>query len=265
MNRYTIVRSNRLNSFGEFICDDTKVLEMFEMTSKKQKIEVELCLKFHIQLPEHLFNKNLIGIDTDVIIVFDGHARPEFLSWLVVNNPGKRMIFWCWNAVAEIEDNLKLNSIPNMYEIWTYSECDHVKYGLEYNTTFYWNNFSRIKEKETSYDLYFIGKDKGRYKKIKCLEDTLSSIGIKCLFQIIPTHLIKTKKGLCSRIPYNEVLENISRTRGILDIKVMPTSGPSLRPIEAAYYKKKLLTDNEEVKNMKFYNPMNIFVIPIRK
>ena len=261
MSRYTVVRSNRLNSFGDFICDDVKVIDMFEMTSVFKKIAVELCLKIHIKIPKWLFNKNLVGIDSDSIIVFDGHARPEFLTWLAVNNPRKRMIFWCWNTVKEIEKNLRLQSIPHVYEIWSYSERDCIKYSLMHNTTFYWSKFSKMPEVEKEIDLYFVGKDKGRYKKIKEIEEQLSSSGIKCFFQIIPTHILKTKKELCRRIPYEQVLKNISKAKGILDIEVTSTAGPSLRSIEAAFFNKKLVTDNKEVKNMKFYDPRNIFIM----
>lgn len=261
MDSYTIVRSNRLNAFGRCIGGDIQVEEMFEMFSPLQKIEVELCLKAHMKIPERLFNKNLIGLNTNTIVVFDGHARPEFLRWLAENNPGRRLIFWCWNAVAEIEKNLTLRAIPDVYEIWSYSEYDCRKYGLKHNTTFYWNAFSPMEEQEKACDLYFIGKDKGRYKRIKRLEKELSAHGIRCLFQIIPTHWFRLKKGLSKRIPYQEVLEHISKTKGILDIAAAAAAGPSLRPIEAAFYGKKLLTDNKEVKKMKFYNAKNICVI----
>lgn len=261
MRKFTIVRSNRLNAFGDFICEDVKVVEMFETASTVRKLEVELCLKTHLRIPEHLFNQRLIEMDTEAIIVFDGHARPEFLRWLADKNPGKRLIFWCWNAVSEIENNLKLRHIPDIYEKWSYSEQDCKKYGLMYNTTFYWNKFSEMKEREKKVDLYFIGKDKGRYQKIKELETGLTACGVRCLFQIIPTHMLKMKKGLCSRIPYEKVLENLSKAKGILDIKVAPDAGPSLRPIEAAFYGKKLVTDNEEVKEMKCYDARNVLIL----
>lgn len=76
-------------------------------------------------------------MQTDTIIVFDGHARKEFLKWVSEVNPGKRLIFWCWNTVEEIEKNLLLKDIPNEFEIWSYSHYDCNKYGLRYNTTFF--------------------------------------------------------------------------------------------------------------------------------
>lgn len=44
-----------------------------------QRIEVGLYLKTHIKMPARLFNKALIGLDTDTIIAFGGHSHPEFL------------------------------------------------------------------------------------------------------------------------------------------------------------------------------------------
>ena len=261
MSSFTIVRSNRLNMFGSEMCEDVQVVEMFDMASNLKRIIIEICLKLHIKMPKYFFNQDLLHIQTDTIIVFDGHARPEFLEWLVKGNPGKRFIFWCWNSIKEIENNLRIKDIPDKYELWSYSEHDCETYKIKHNTTFYWNTFQEKKKQEEIYDLYFIGKDKGRYNKIKKLEKDLSSCGVRCFIQIMPTHFLRLKKGLSKRITYREALDNMAKSKSILDISVSPTAGPSLRPIEAAYYQKKLITDNIEVKNMKFYNNQNICVI----
>ena len=80
---YTIVRSNRLNSFSNKLDTDiSNVKNMFKLNGVADKILLEICLKLHISIPKRLFNPELKNDSSDVIIVFDGHARKEFLEWL---------------------------------------------------------------------------------------------------------------------------------------------------------------------------------------
>ena len=107
-----IVRSNRLNAFGNILGNDIRVLEMFDFSNVLKRIFVELFLILHVKIPAWCYNDELIDVDEGTVIVFDGHARVEFLEWLKSYNPDKRLIFWCWNTIDEIEKNLQMESIP---------------------------------------------------------------------------------------------------------------------------------------------------------
>lgn len=259
--RYTIVRSNRLNTFPSNICKNVQVIPMFGNLSFVRKILLELKLQLHKCISEDYFNPKLKDVDSDILIVFDGHARPEFLRWLAKNNREKRLIFWCWNTVDEIKNNLELSGIPEEYELWSYSESDCKKYKLKYNTTFYWREPKRLDEILIENDIYFIGKDKSRFEKIKRIEKQLREAGIKCKFQIIPTHPWNIKYGTVRKIPYSQVIENIQKSKAIMDIKASKTAGPTLRAIEAAFYKKKIVSDDMDIMKMKFYKPQNTYII----
>lgn len=50
------------------------------------------------------------------------------------------------------------------------------------------------------------------------------------------------------------------RSKAILDMKLPYHEGLSFRFFEAIYYKKKIITDNVNVKNYDFYHPDNIFI-----
>ena len=64
-----------------------------------------------------------------------------------------------------------------------------------------------------------------------------------------------------SRISYRENLEKISGTNAILDIVSGGQHGLTLRPLEAMYFNKKLITNDENLKNFDFYHPSNIFIL----
>lgn len=261
MSLYTIVRSNRLNSFQTDICEDAVVYNMFEELSPLKKMILEFMLLSHSKIPDTYFNQNLRHVSSETLIVFDGHARPEFLRWLIRVNPGKRFIFWCWNTVSEIENNLSLKDIPPEYEIWSYSEFDCRQNNLRYNTTFFWNQYDDLSSDEYDSDIYFIGKDKGRYKKIKKLERAFTDAGIQCKFQVVPTHPWNYRRGFVQSIPYDAVIQNIRKAKAIMDICVSKTAGPTLRSIEAAFYKKKIVSDDMNIMKMKFYNQSNTFIL----
>ena len=261
MERFVIVRSNRLNTFGNHINSDfCRVANMFKDENGIRKLEKEICLFAHLNLQERLFNPELIGIKEDNIVVFDGHVRKEFLKWLLKNNPNKRIILWLWNTIDEIERNLRLDEIPKGIEVWSYSEYDCIKNNLKYNTTFFWD---RKKETvaEIKQDVYFIGKDKGRLNKIKKIASTLEKLGINGVYHVVATHKYSfPKKEYRNNIPYSEVRANIAESRAILDVQVSKTAGPSLRALEAIFYQKKLITDDINVKKFKFYSKNNVFI-----
>lgn len=261
--KYVIVRSNRLNPFGKDIdAGNITVLNMFRETGAFLTVVKEILLKLKRNIPTNLFNPDLKDLDVDVIIVFDGHARTSFLKWLKDNNKGKRMIFWCWNTADEIERNFSFDKIPSEYEIWSYSEHDCQTRGFTYNTTFYWKSYKLgSKNIQEKYDVYFVGKDKGRMKKLLEIKEAFSAVGLKCLIQIMPSHKWEKNKEYTTPIPYKEVLDNIGRSKAIMDIKVSKTAGPSLRALEAAFYGKKLITDDDNVRHFKFYSPSNVLIL----
>ena len=65
---------------------------------------------------------------------------------------------------------------------------------------------------------------------------------------------------LSDQIPYSENLLSTKKSRVLLDFKRKEHDGLSLRFFEAINFRKKIITDNQAVKNYDFYRPENIFV-----
>src|SRR5690606_24485813 len=68
-------------------------------------------------------------------------------------------------------------------------------------------------------------------------------------------------KEKVKKIPYQEYLELISKTKAIIDIIPDGQSGLTVRPMESIFLKKKLVTTDLEIANQDFYNKQNIFII----
>lgn len=258
----TIVRSNKFKLISKDIDSQVYcVKDMFASLPAQKKLICDFQLYSRIGVADKYYNPDLCKIDTDLIIVFDPHCRIQFLEWLKTNNPNKRIILWLWNTVKEIGKNIPLERVPSGIEIWSYSKYDCQKYGLKYNTTFYPYTIKNSEDKMI-YDVLFVGKDKGRLDDILGIKEELDNLNLKTFFHISPTHKYELylRSVYKSKIPYSKVEELISKSRCILDCEVDDTAGLTIRPLEALYRHRKLITNNKSVCNEDFYNPNNVFI-----
>ncbi|MHB8073126.1 hypothetical protein [Desulfosporosinus fructosivorans] len=263
MEKVLIAKSNRsLLLSKDMENDNINVQNMFNDFSIITKWIVEICLVFKVPMLECLFNKKLKNTNEKTIIVFDGHARIQFLRWIRKNNPNARIILWYWNTIEEIGKNIPINKVPASIEKWSYSKHDCEKYSLKYNTTFYSPHY-KIKSYNPQRDIFFVGKDKNRVEYLLTLKNRFEELGLSTYFRIVPTHKydLKISHVYSKGIPYKTVLEEISKSRAVLDCSVSKTSGPSIRPLEAIYHKRKLITDDLKITNCDYYNSGNIFII----
>lgn len=80
----------------------------------------------------------------------------------------------------------------------------------------------------------------------------------------VPNHVPIQNKGrikfIHDGISFEENWKNLMQSKAVLDLKLPCHNGLSLRFFEAMYYKKKIITDNVNVKNYDFYHPDNIFI-----
>jgi hypothetical protein len=120
-------------------------------------------------------------------------------------------------------------------------------------------------------DAYFVGGLKGdREDNIFNVYKELRDKNVNINFDIMITGLKKLRKKKFENeinyysnkwLPYEKILENINTTNCIIEILQEGQSGPSLRYYEAVCYNKKLLTNNNYIKEFPFYNEkyMKIF------
>lgn len=177
--------------------------------------------------------------------------------------PKSKKIFWCWN---KMDSKLILELSKYYDEVWTFDEVDSKKYNLKYASQFYWRN----KEKAIKYSepekIYFIGVDKNRLETIKKFKDYF--IGRKIKFEYF---LVKSKKTSYSKedlldlkeslITYEEMLLKTLKSKCLLELNSENQNGLTLRALEALFYSKKLITNNQSIQNYDFYYDENIFII----
>ena len=126
---------------------------------------------------------------------------------------------------------------------------------------------NEYEESELLYDVFFVGEDKGRYDKLIKLRDYLNTLNLKTSFTIVRDHkLFVENRGFKKRqynqpIPEKEATKCIMQSKILVDLYQRGQTGLSQRAVEALLNKKKLITDNENIKNYDFYRENNIFVL----
>lgn len=211
------------------------------------------------------FNLPECGPDDDKVICFDTHTNPSYLSWICRKYRDKRVILWFWNPLGS---SAQLDLMPRKAEIWSYSREDCRKYGLQFNTAFYFDDLAREAASSPSIQndiphVFFAGREKGRESFLSSFRQTVLDKGAAA-----EIHIMKNKGGLLDHSPgrekcmtYAEMINCIRKADILLDYSSDPDAGLSLRPMEALFWNKKLITNNRSIRNYDFYYPDNIYLL----
>ena len=205
----------------------------------------------------------------DRIILFDSKAGAKYMNWICKNCPDKRIIYWFWNPVKPSFDRRKL---PERVEIWTYSKRDAERYGFRYNTQFFFDSVLPLIPPEQASAparkkpvVYFLGREKGRGEKLEEIARLVREAGAVPRFRVIPdmkkpAHY-SVYEGLL--VPYGDVLREEMQADVLLDLVKDPDDGLSLRPLEALFFRKKLITNCRTVLEERFYDPRNVYLLGV--
>lgn len=194
--------------------------------------------------------------DADLVILFDFNGYDIVANEIV--KLGKRVIVWHWNIIRKRKAILRLKRLNPLVEKWTFDKNDAQKYNMKLNTQFYFE--SDFRHNKDKYDVIFIGLDKGRVKLIKELNNMLKKSNYKTYIKIFS----KRKKGSLyynQFIEYNKIIKISNESKCILEIVQDNQSGVTLRTLEALYFRKKLVTNNKNLRELPFYNENNIFIL----
>jgi len=228
---------------------------------------IALLLKFNIPLSRFWYNIK-IKDKQGIIIVTDAMITDGFLQNLRDKNPDARIIFWYWNNVSTAR--LKPYDIrtPNI-EIWSFNKQDCQKYNLRYNAQFYSRNFYEslnVKNiSKPSYDLAFIGKDKGRIEIIKKFKEK-NRFNVYSYF--VANHcweFAANKTYHIKKLSYAEMIQRIMDANAVLDIVGSPDCGITLRIFDGLYFGRKIVSNNPNICNYEIYNPEYIFILGQRE
>ena len=214
-----------------------------------------------------LYTKPSFDPGDDTLIVFDSKSGAKYMNWICRTCPDKRIIYWFWNPVKPSFDRRKL---PERVEIWTYSKRDAERYGFRYNTQFFFDSILPLIPTEQAAAparekpvVYFLGREKGRSGKLSEIARMLDTSGAVPRFRVIPDMKKPAHYSIYEAllVPYADVLREEMAADVLLDLVKDPDDGLSLRPLEAFFLRKKLITNCRTVREERFYAPQNIYIL----
>ena len=147
-------------------------------------------------------------------------------------------------------------------QIYSFDRKDCKTYGFIYHPMNY-SMISMARKTNVLYDAFFVGMSKGRAGKIACIYERLTKGGAKAEFYISGIELDEERiKGIHYNqwLSYEQILENIHNSNCIVEVMDGAQEGVTLRTMEAICYNKKLLTNNQSIKDMPYYESGNIQV-----
>ena len=197
------------------------------------------------------------------VIVFDSYTSLRYMTWLCRTYPDRRVILWFWNPVRQPD---WLKRLPPQVEVWSYSKRDCERYGLRHNTQFFFDCLADTEEAvpavhDTPPKALFIGREKGREAALRALADRLEAAGVETELRLAPQP--DRWPGILHErlMPYCQTAAAAKQADILLDYASDPDAGMSLRPMEALFFGKKLITSCREVKEADFYDPANVYLL----
>lgn len=201
------------------------------------------------------------------IIVFDTMYKPGLIRIIRKRNSHARLILYFRNTIQSLKNVHWKFSYDEMNrynaEIWSYSRKDCDVYGFQYNAQFINTHLlEELHNEEYKYDLVFIGKEKNRTPILRSLYEECERCNLKSFFYVKGGGKEKYNTNQDNEyLLYDLYLKKYaSQSKALLDIVSEENYELTLRPLEALFLKKKLVTNFFDIKNEKFYNASNIFI-----
>ena len=261
--KYIIHINNEITKYMlEEIADDAVLIVCRAWSEYSQLQKLFIYLSSICRLPKFLYRiftpyRELLSLSkNDVVIAFDIYMEWQLQS---INNMLPREIkryIWYWNPVNKYTPDDKYSYFYRLKKIGftlsTFDPDDADKYGMVLKHQIY--RKVEIPICDINFDLYFLGKDKGRRE---ILNELIHILAEKCILKFLIV------KSPCDYITYEQNLINVSSSRCGVEILQEGKTGLSLRAMEALFCKKKLITNCKQIISEDFYHPNNVFVIGV--
>lgn len=162
---------------------------------------------------------------------------------------------WLWNHKSHTEESqTQLQAIAKSgFHISTYHKRDADFFQLNWHPQFFCIHHSEKGipvDEQPIIDFLFVGYQKNRGSEISSIYQSLSSF--RCRF--ITVHSEK------DYVPYTHYMQMAAQCRCIVEIVHTGTYACTLRPLEAIALRRKLLTNDPNIRHASYYHPQNIFI-----
>lgn len=251
--RYYQDPSEAINSrWGDFLCRLT-------FSPKLNKF-----VKYPFKKTTFRYLANVSFKDTNtpiVFVLFRSYFRwvnSGFVEYLKQRYPSCKTVLY-YQDLVKVNGYINLEYAKKHIDlILSYDQGDCEKYGFVYHPTPYSLVNIKDSDKYPVSDVFFCGKAKSRFGKVKSIYQKLQEQGLKCCFVV--TGVTEEEREELPGMIYSEgisYLDNIrfeQNTKCILEIMQDDASGFTPRVWESIAYDKHLLTNNASLEYSEFFN-----------
>lgn len=192
------------------------------------------------------------------ILFWDSCSFEDYHVMHSVYGASREKFVFFWNPLTRWSRNTKflMGQIRELekcgYSFCTFDMHDSETYNIKLvrNVNRRMDDFSKA---ETEQDFYFVGSPKERRDFLVALEKRLREQGFSTKFM-----LIESKADYISNY---ENIELSGKSACIVDVASGNQKGLTLRPFDALFLKKKLITNCKHISQMDFYDPSNIYIV----
>lgn len=198
----------------------------------------------------------------DEIIIFDKDLNYSLCRWIKHTNQKCKIKIWYWN-VPKIKTIRKFRNITEQY---CFDAIFARNQGIKYIPQFYIPEKPDQLSQHSFMGISYVGYDKDRYDKLSEFANKLDSENIYHEFRLLKekgkyyplqNNIILIEKPM----NYTDVLSLTKKYNCILELTIEKQKGLTLRTMEALFYDKKLITNNDAIESFPFYNSNNIYII----
>jgi len=217
--------------------------------------------------------KNHIA-EYDTIIIINNIRGRDVIEYMRSKNRHAQIIIYYETTIDPSDRKAPQHYQGLGVEFSSFDKKDCALWGLRYAPFFYCYNQAslesiRLVQKSSppeDIDVFFVGYDKKRLHRLIALQKDLEKLSVKHHMIIVqtPHHVYSPfdRPYLTERfLPYEEIVDYLYRSKCILDFVEEGQTGITLRPMEAVWFQKKLITNNPDVIHYDFYCPENVFIL----
>lgn len=194
------------------------------------------------------------------IMLFDPLITPEYIEWIHTKNPKSRIVISYENRA---DKTIRPDTIPSYVEKWSYDRDDCNKYSMHWGSPSFFLEYRRKQKENPKYDVFYVGRDKGRAERLFALENELKDNGLKTYFHICADRqFLRFKKRYYKKLlTYDEYLDLLVDSKAVLNIVPEGQNSITQREMEAIFDGIKCITNNRGVKNFELYDDSIFYIL----
>ncbi|RRV09046.1 hypothetical protein EGJ27_04530 [Pseudomonas sp. v388] len=207
------------------------------------------------------------GFDrSDILVCNEGQVRRNVLPTIVSAFPGCKILL-----VRDLVDAAFVEEMTPLFDrIYSFDQSQCKRLGMHPLNQFFPLGFAEAElllaerpKAVTHKQCFFLGRDKGRSALLDRLAGILEQHGCTADFHIVrdSTSTPPSRFHTDALLDYEANLKLSLAADVLIEINQPGQAGFTLRTLEAAYFGKKLITNNASVKDAPLYHPNNILVI----